>query len=216
MAASPIISELAEPLWLLSGTAGPWKRPLNDYLRADSELRRITVLSANARSDPDAEIPDDDDPPSMLDTALAVIGGAIDRRSTGLLAQAALSGPGFVDDFNEIRSDAHQIDYMWADLAFDRLTDPACARRFSNLPTDWALDRHEVDALILLGAALTFATGAYQDQALASGATSTPAAMSAVADRFATAACACLSGAGRSACSTAIDVPPQRSMGIGL
>jgi NTE family protein len=195
---------LAEPLWLLTDLGGPWKGSFNKYLRRDGELQRITVLSVNARSDPDAAIPEDDDPPSMLGTVTGVIGGAIDRRSTGLLAQAALSDDGFIEVINTSRLAAQQLEYRWADLAFDRLTDQACARQLSNLPTDWALERHEVDALTLIGAALTFGTRAYQDQAAASAAKASPAAMDAQAARLAEAACTCLEDARSPGCSATI------------
>lgn len=170
---------LAEPLWLLTDTGGSWKATLNRYLNGD-HLKRVTVLSANARSDPDSSIPEEAASPGMIGTISAVIGSSIDRRSTGLINQLALTT-------------AIRKDLRWGDMGFDRIKDRRCAGRFANLPTDWALDRNEVNALIMLGAAMTFGTEAYRDQAHASGAVLSAKAMQHRSTELVALACSCIS-----------------------
>ncbi len=170
---------LAEPLWLLSDNGGSWKFDFNQYLKSD-HLKRVTVLTANARSDPDNEIAADEGSPSMVGVVGALIGASIDRRTTGLIGQLGLAEA--IGDREPTRGD----------MGFDRIKDRQCARRFANLPTDWALNEKEVNALLTLGAAMTFATRAYRDQAVASGATMSLESMEQRSADLAERACGCI------------------------
>jgi NTE family protein len=170
---------LAEPLWLLTDEGGSWKRQLNDYLEND-HLQRITVLTANARSDPDTDIPADEGSPNMLGVVSALIGASIDRRTTGLIGQLGLA------------KTIGGRKPVWGDMGFDRIKDRQCARRFANLPTDWALDKQQINALLMLGAAMTFATKAFRDQAVASGAVMSEEIMQQRSADLAERACNCI------------------------
>lgn len=145
---------LSEPLWLLTGAVTGWN-PISRWVR-NEQLRRVVILTANAGSAPDHRIGVDTQTPNMLTTLRRIISATIDRRSIGLTAQAHLR-PGQIVGSNQDYEPETVIDDV---LSFPLIEDAACQRRFSNLPTDWGLERNEIDGLLAVAGAMTYASEA--------------------------------------------------------
>lgn len=151
---------LSEPLYLLSFSFSAGI-PMAAFQK-DGALKRVTLLTANAASSSDTIIGETSNTPNIATTLRSVIDAGIDRRSIGLTAQTSVLQEVLAGNPPE---GAQRPAGVAAALSFQRIADPICRRRFSNLPTDWGLEQHEVSATVILGAALTFGTQAIREHA---------------------------------------------------
>ncbi|HUF56768.1 MAG TPA: patatin-like phospholipase family protein [Thermohalobaculum sp.] len=202
---------LSEPLRLLTSDF-----PGNPYPTALRRADTLAILSVDARSGGDASYDHEEAPPNMVEALLAVTGGAIGSRMSGLAAQAA----GFRSVATEINqercvdrvADAPDFEaaygacilggdgllrHLFIPVSFNSITDRACRAAFAEVPTNWALEPEVVSSLLLLGEGLVLSHPQSAKLAARSGAPPDPAALRRRGEALVEAACDCIREDGR-------------------
>ena len=201
---------LSEPLRLMTSSFHG-----NPYHKAiiEGPIREIQILTLDARSSDQPEFEQTATPPGMVGSLLSVIDGAIDSRMSGLAVQAGLLR-GLGDDINLSRCIQAGGNYVNAScrignngailfeklsvqttiLSFDNLTKSSCHSGFAGLPTDWALTKPQVQALLDLGEGMVLLDRRIQGFAALAGSTRTAEEMTVGGLEKIEEACACFDG----------------------
>jgi NTE family protein len=197
---------LSEPLRLLTSSFEG-----NPYAGALDGAESLAILSVDARSGSGASYDHRRDSPNMIEALLAVTGGAIGSRMSGLAAQAAafeaVKGALNQQECYDRAADEPSVEqafgacllngedllrYSFIPISFNGITDPSCRAAFSAVPTSWSLHPHVVSALLMLGEGLTLAHPAYGDVAVRAGTSVDTALLRERGNAQVTAACACI------------------------
>lgn len=124
------------------------------------DIKKLVFVAINARSFAPNELDQSRKTPGMLDMLLASINAPIDRATSGTAAQLrelldnayrqiVLNDPGKEQLFHDLAANTALIS-----IDFDAIVDAGCRRKFHSIPTSWALEKKQIDALMKVGPAL--------------------------------------------------------------
>lgn len=200
---------LSEPLRLISSDFD--ENPYYDAVK-DGPIKDLAILAVDARSNREPTFEETATPPSMFESLSSVLDGTIDSRMSGLAAQASL-----VKSW-KLHIDLHrcaqagvkieekscigaakvgryqELNVHIAILGFDNLIEPACRSSFAHLPTDWALTKPQVRALLDVGEGMVLIDWRIQRFAALAGSIPTAEEMTRNGLAKIEEACACFDG----------------------
>jgi NTE family protein len=205
---------LSEPLRLLTTS---YEDAVFSRALKEESVTSLALLSVDARSAGEADYDRSEEPPTMLEALLAVTGGAIGSRMSGLAAQSTALDL-LAEQYNAVRcansaSAAEDLEKAFGTcrlkkrdefilrsrrifLSFNNIAPPACRRAFASVPTSWSLEPHVVTALLLLGEGLLYADPDYGELVARSDAPIDPGDLAARGEALVEAACGCVLDAG--------------------
>ncbi len=123
-------------------------------------VTKLIFVVVNARSFAPSRLDQSAATPGMLSMLLASISAPIDRATAGTaqqlrqllldeFRQLALADPRNAERFHALARNTALVS-----VDFDAIADDTCRRNFQAIDTSWSLDRDEIDALLVIGAAL--------------------------------------------------------------
>ena len=146
-----------EPYRML--TAGNTQPDLLQQINT-GKVKKLIFIVVNARSFSASGLDQTQATPDALDMLLASIDSPIDRATTGTASQLrellfdefrqiVLRDPSKAEIFHALAKNTALVT-----VDFDAILDEDCRRKYHNIPTRWALEKKQIDALMEVGKAL--------------------------------------------------------------